>query len=677
MLHFFENRWGLLSAHWRSASVDGQMSRESNLRLTITTLWFRLITLGNIGLVFAMALVLLQGKSQGWTYYLTSTEVAFEVVVRLIFAALAGIALGTLCTAAIAPFLWHFKSSRERIIEWATKVGVILVVFLDSRFALTTLITFWGSNHGPRFTSALLAAYLLAFVVALSIPWARKEVVTSLDGFLGEKMTRRTAIATVAGTAALVATEFALSKTIPGVKAALVAQRPKSNMLLITFDALCAEDMSLYGYALPTTPNIDAFARKATVFKNFYSASTFTTPSIATMLTGTYPSENRVYQQTGRVQPGDVKKSLPHAMRAAGYSTGAFVSNPLAYYLAESLKSEFDFLPEPTFQPGGAQHLWEATRPLHQDSGIGSRRDEYDDFSGAYDFLGRMPSDLIFRFRPVASFEHAREMLAKLPDGFFLWVHLITPHYPYLPDAADQGRFHHDDQPRTEQDFTQPWLPPYVPKQPHYDRNQQSQVDELRLIYDEFIATADRAFGAFMADLENGGRLRDTTVIVSADHGESFAGGVYGHESAYMTRPVLHIPLIIRTPDQQTSRAVAFTADQTALAPTILELAGQPKPDSMRGQSLVQWLNSDRQGEGEGLAFCQHLENNSIFKPLQHGTVGVIDGQYQYVVVLNNQEGRLRPLSEAHIWDLDRTAENPAKAEALRAALHSRFPDLV
>ena len=251
------------------------------------------------------------------------------MVVRLIFAALAGIALGTLCTAAIAPFLWHFKSSRERIVEWATKVGVVLVVFLDSRFALTTLITFWGSNHGPRFTSALLAAYLLAFVVALSIPWARKEVVTSLDGFLGEKMTRRTAIATVAGTVALVATEFALSKTVPGVKAALVAQRPKSNMLLITFDALCAEDMSLYGYALPTTPNIDAFARKATVFKNFYSASTFTTPSIATMLTGTYPSENHVYQLTGRVQPGDVKKSLPHAMRAAGYSHWRFRLQPV------------------------------------------------------------------------------------------------------------------------------------------------------------------------------------------------------------------------------------------------------------------------------------------------------------------------------------------------------------
>ena len=126
------------------------MSRESDFRPTVVTLWFRLITLGNVGLVFATALVLVQGKAQGWTYYLTTPEVVFEVVVRLVFAALAGIALGTLCTAAIAPFLWYLKASRERIAEWATKVAVVLVVFLDSRFALSILISFWGSNHGPR-----------------------------------------------------------------------------------------------------------------------------------------------------------------------------------------------------------------------------------------------------------------------------------------------------------------------------------------------------------------------------------------------------------------------------------------------------------------------------------------------------------------------------------------------
>jgi arylsulfatase A-like enzyme len=534
---------------------------------------------------------------------------------------------------------------------------------------LTILIKLWGDNHGPRFTTALLTAHFLAFAAALCIPRGRKEVVTSLDIFLSQKMTRRTAVATLVGTAGVVATEFALSKTAPTVKAMVVSPRPKSNLLLITFDALSAEDMSLYGYKLPTTPNIDAFARKGTVFKNFYSASTFTTPCVATMLTGMYPSECRVYHQIGHVRPEDAKGSLPYAMRAAGYATGAFFSNPLAHYLAEDLKNEYDILPNPTFQQGGLQDLWEATSWLHQNSGIGSRMDEYSDLGRLWNSLGHMPSDLNLRFRAVASFEHAREVLAKLPDGFLLWVHVMTPHFPYLPDAADRGRFLLNDEVRSEQDIESLF--------PHYDPNQQSVIDQLRLIYDEFVITGDRAFGTFMSELESTGRLRDTTVIVSADHGESFEGGVYGHESSYQTRPVIHIPLVIRTPGQQESRTVTFAADQTALAPTILELVGQPKPEQMRGQSLVHWLNSDRQGEGEGMAFCQYLERNSIFKPLHHGTVGVIDGQYQYVVILHNQQGVLRPLNEAHIWDLDKTAENPTKSAALRAALHSRFPDLV
>ena len=644
------------------------MYNDTGFSSTFASLWFRLITLGIVGLMFAEALLLAPAKVQGWSFYLKPSELVFEVVVRLIFAALAGIALGTVCAAALAPFFWYFKSSRAGLAEWSTRVAVVLVVFLDSRFALTTLIKWL--HRGSAHQTGLLVAHFLVFAIALCIPRARKQVVTSLDDFLGDKMTRRTAIATVAGTAALAATEFALGKTGRTVKTALASQRPKSNFLLITFDALNAEDLSVYGNRLPTTPNIDAFASKGTVFTNFYSGSTFTTPSVATMMTGAYPSESHIYQLQGRVRPENAQKSLPHAMRAGGYYTAAFASNPFAYYLAKSIENDFDELPEPTFQEGGLQHLWNATRPLHQDSGFGVRIDEYFDFEGMWNLVGRMPNNLSMRMRPDASFAQAREMLANLPDGFFLWLHVITPHQPYLPDTADLGRFIPDDaRGRYEDESETLW-------KPHYAPDQQSKLDQRRLLYDEFVATADRAFGSFMSEVENNGKLQNTTVIVSADHGESFEGGVYQHSSPYLTRPVVHIPLIVRTPGQQDGRKVSFSADQTALAPTILELAGQPKPEWMRGQSLVGWLNRDGQGDGEGMAFTQYLEKNSAFKPLHHGRVGVIDGQYEYVLDLDTQKGALRPLKEAQIWNLDRTADNPARAEALRAAILSRFPEL-
>jgi arylsulfatase A-like enzyme len=651
------------------------MSRELNFRSTVTSLCFRLITLGIIGFVFIEALVLAPGKAQGWSYYLTVPEVIFEVLVRLIFAALVGAALGTISTVVLAPFLWHYKSQRNLIAERATKVAVFLVVFFASRFALKTLITWsysWWS-HGALFDTLLLGAFYLAFIVAACLRRARREVVASLDGFLDDKMTRRTAIATVAGAAALVATEFVLAKTSPVARATLVPQRPKSNFLLITFDALSAEDMSLYGYKLPTTPNIDAFASKSTVFNSFYSASTFTTPCVATMLTGMYPSESKVYQLEAYLRATNSGGSLPQSMRAGGYATGAFFSNPYAYYLGQHLENNFDFLPEPTFQNGGLQYLWDATTPLHQNSGIGSRIDEYVDLIGLWNPLWRLPGNLHERFRAAASFQHAREMLAKLPDGFFLWVHVMTPHGPYLPDSQERGRFLAASE---QQIFEGEGKPNW---KPHYPADQQGQVDHWRLRYDEFILTADRAFGAFMSEAESAGKLQDTTVIVSADHGESFEGGIFQHGSAYLTRPVIHVPLIIRTPGQQDHRTVAFTADQTSLAPTILELAGQPRPEWMRGQSLVGRLNGKTTGEGEGQAFCQYFEKNSVFRPLHHGTVGVIGGksQYQYVWNIDTQKGALKPLKEAQIWNLDRSAENPALAEQLRATIASRFPELV
>jgi arylsulfatase A-like enzyme len=648
---------------------------KRDFRTAVTSLWFRLVTLWIVGLIFAEAMALAQGELQGWTYYLTTTAVIFEVLVRFVAAALAGLIAGSLCIAVLAPFLWRFEASREQIEEWTFKIAVLLLVYIDSRYALTSLVRSWSADALIRYDNALVTIHALVFVALLLIPRARRQVVTSIDGLLTEKMTRRTAIATVVGAAGLVATEFALSKATPIVKAALAPQRPKGNILLITFDALSAEDMSCYGYRLPTTPNIDAFARNSTVFKNFYSASTFTTPCVATMVTGLYPTQHRVFQLMGEIQPNEVQKSLPHLMRSAGYATGAFLSNPYAYYFMNSLRSEYDFMPQPTYQKGGLERVWQTSLPLHQDSGVGSRIDEYKDLMTAWNpMMGGLPLELFLEYPAHESFEHAQKILDKLPDGFFLWIHVMTPHSPYHPDKASRGTFLPDEELKKFEDEgdngARRWVPYYPP-------DQQPQVDLRRLGYDEFVLTADGCFGSFMSAFEKSGRMRNTTVIVSADHGESFEGGIYQHQTQYMTRPVIHVPLIIRTPDQQQGRSVSFTADQAALAPTILELAGLPKPSWMPGQSLAPLLTSDQQGDGEGLAFCQYLEKNSTFKPLQFGTVGVIDGHYQYVVLLSSQQGVLRPLNEAQNWEVNRSEDHPERAMTLRAAINSRFPGML
>ena len=625
------------------------------------------MSLGIVAFVFAAALWLAPGKAQGWSFYLSVPEVLFEVLWRVLIAGLIGIAAGTALTALAVPFLLG-SSARDRVVNWATRIAVVLIVFLDARFALITL--FKWSQRGLRFEPWILMVYPVAFVIALFVRPARQQLIGSLDPFTSPRASRRIVGGLVTVAVLIAATEFVFAKHVAPVKAATVSASPKSNILLITFDALDAEDLSVYGRGLPTTPNIDAFASKGTVFTNFYSGSTFTTPSIATMMTGRYPSQTHVYQLQGRISPDATKQTLPYVLKAAGYQTGAFLTNPYAYYLNRTFEQDYDVLPEPVFRQHGLDIIWNLTKPLHQDTGFGSRIDEYFDFEGLWSMISRQPSNASMRYRPDEAFENARKLIDEMPEGYFFWIHLITPHNPYLPDPIDRGRFLPQGKLTTyEEEYGGRW-------KPHYTPDQQPLVDERRLRYDEFIASADRAFGAFISDLDESGKLSNTTVVFSADHGESFEGGVYQHSSRYLTRPVIHIPLIVRTPDQTEQKKVSFAADQTCLAPTLLELAGQPTPDWMSGKSLVPLLNGDRATPGPGLAFTQYLETNSVFRPLHHGTVGVIDGQFQYMVYLDSGKTEFRPLREAQIWDLDRSAENPERAQQLRAAIVARFPEL-
>ena len=65
------------------------------------------------------------------------------------------------------------------------------------------------------------------------------------------------------------------------------------NVLILLFDSLTAEHMSLYGYQRRTTPNITEFAKQAMVYHNHYSSGNFTSPTTASILTGVYPWTHR------------------------------------------------------------------------------------------------------------------------------------------------------------------------------------------------------------------------------------------------------------------------------------------------------------------------------------------------------------------------------------------------
>jgi arylsulfatase A-like enzyme len=616
-------------------------------------------------------MALAAGKAQGWSFYITGWEIAYETALRLVLAGIAGIVIASILTALLAPALWLFPARRQRLVSISTIAAAFLAVVVGSysgvRMAIQTLVQM--THHGQRTARGLMICYGLALAAAIVVPRSRRALLRGLDIFMRPQGTQVMAGATICAAIALAVFQYAAVKTMPSAQAAVtsrVAGNPKLNILLVTFDALSAEDMSLYGSPRPTTPNIDAFAKDATVFTNFYSASTFTTPSVASIVTGLYPSQHHVHQLRGRAIPKDAAKNAFHAMRKAGYATGAYISNPWAYYYAQTLSGDYNVLKAPVFEPGGMERLWEATSVLHRDLRLANRADEYFDLALVWNTLVGKPGDEPWRVRPEPAFEGARKAIAEMPDGYFFWVHVLSPHDPYLPDKEDRGRFLHlaKGEKFIEDDS---WSGRYPP-------SDQPSITQHRMHYDEYIASADRAFGVFMRELEDSGKLRNTAVIVSADHGESFEGGIYRHKSPFQTRPMIHVPLIVRTPGQQEGRRVAFAADQTALAPLILELAGVARPQWMRGESLAGWLQRDG-GQGQGLAFCEYLERNSVFMPVRYGTAGVIDGEYQYVMGFPARKGVLRALNAAQNPMDDHSAEQPARADSMRAAILARFPE--
>ena len=106
-------------------------------------------------------------------------------------------------------------------------------------------------------------------------------------------------------------------------KKAFAAKTLAPNIILITLDTTRADRMGFLGSDRGLTPNLDALAREATIFPRAYAQVPLTTPSHATILTGTYPQFNHVNYMGDPL--GNGLPFLPEIFHRNGYKTAAFV----------------------------------------------------------------------------------------------------------------------------------------------------------------------------------------------------------------------------------------------------------------------------------------------------------------------------------------------------------------
>ena len=112
------------------------------------------------------------------------------------------------------------------------------------------------------------------------------------------------------------------------------APRP-ANLVLVMIDTLRADKVSSYGAEVDTSPGLTRLAEKGVQFDSVIAQSSWTLPSVGSMLTSRYPRSLGLYTEDGQMVPGDAV-TLAEVVQDAGYATFGFTANP-------NLNSRYNF----------------------------------------------------------------------------------------------------------------------------------------------------------------------------------------------------------------------------------------------------------------------------------------------------------------------------------------------
>ena len=428
-------------------------------------------------------------------------------------------------------------------------------------------------------------------------------------------------------------------------------QETAPNVLILVFDAFSAKHASVYGYNRNTTPNLARFAERATVYHAHYAAGNFTTPGVASILTGTYPWSHRALHLWGTVAERYVERNLFSLFGSAAYHRIAYTHNVVVTILLNQFLADLDVLKKTEelllfnenviserVSPDefsvalsselGLSHGWgdKDARPIPSSLFLSmfhrlwraARRKN----------LGKEYADLFPRGLPSTTgspvlfiLEHAIDwtklQLENSPQPFLAYFHLLPPHDPYTPRCEFVGLF--DDE----------WAP--LAKKPHFFSGGFSDADlnQKRREYDEYIAYVDAEFGRLYDFAAQTGVLDNTYVVLTSDHGEMFERGIWEHLTPVLYEPVIRIPFLISKPGQRQREDVYAPTSGVDLLPTLLHATGQAIPDWCEGEILPTF--GGKQARSDRSVFVVEGKSNPKLAPLTKGTVAMIKGQYKLI----------------------------------------------
>ncbi len=320
------------------------------------------------------------------------------------------------------------------------------------------------------------------------------------------------------------------------------------NVVIFLVDTLRADKLKPFNEKSRVhAPGFEAYANRATLFGAAFSQENWTKPSVATLLSGLYPWQHTA---TGgdSVLPRTVNL-LSEILREEGFHTGAFVANGY-------VSNKFGF-----------RQGWSSYRNYIREGRRSQARFVAED---VLEWLDRRPKD----------------------QPFFLYVHTIDPHVPYIPPPDEIERYDPDPY-RGPVDFRRNRLLLEHIKSGRLKINARDRV-RLEALYDGEITYHDGHFAAILEGLAARGLADSTATVFTSDHGEEFFDhGSVGHGHS-LWNELLHVPLAIHIP-RLNNRATHVSAPVGVVdvAPTVLDALGKSSLASLSGRSLLPLMRGE------------------------------------------------------------------------------------
>jgi arylsulfatase A-like enzyme len=387
--------------------------------------------------------------------------------------------------------------------------------------------------------------------------------------------------------------------------------RPPINLMIITVDCARPDFMGMYGadYDPPTTPYLDPAAAHGSVFTNAFSQAAWTSPGVASVLTGLYPPTHGVTTQEESVP--EVVQTVLDEFADRGYRVPrmSYLINAAPNFLnlgrfdedVVSVPSEFEFqqmmdwIDKNHRKPFAVWYHW---RYMHLPYYPIIKNWVYPPATIDQETV----PDLVERGIDPRSLVDAPDPIKNL-----VMKEVIIPRFSEqaLAEAEARGLPPGEDAPLAHEfpPETRPWLTALFAAQ---TRAFDSQFEAIR----------------YRLALHH--KLEHTIIVITADHGEELLEhGYIGHASTAVHSKhydeCLRIPMIILCPRViKEGRKIDVIAQQIDILPTIMDMMGWETPDGVQGRSL--WPAIQGQPMEDVASFAESVEGGYQSKMVQRST---------------------------------------------------------